>query len=530
MASLPQPASPTGSVTKDKLGVEDSRYEQATSSKNVHGDAALEILGDGATRHEFSESEDRTVLRKIDWRIMPVVCMVYLLQQLDKSSVSYASVFGFVEDTGLHGKQYSWLTSILYLAQLVWQPASSYMLVRFPLSKYLFIHVFMWGAIVCCMSAAHNFAGLLVARFFLAPCFITVTQMWWRRREQTFRLSMWMAVNGAAGALGSLVTYGLGHAKSNILHEYQIIFLFIGALTICCSPVVYFFLPDSPSTAKFLTQQEKVVAIERLRANNQGTESKEWKWSQVWDTFLDPKTYLWFLLMFVCATPSGGISAFGPLIINGFGFNQFETIVMNIPFNVIQIIVTLLSAVISMRLKLKSPVIIVLTLFPIGGASALYALGRGPELRNTLLGCYYITAFFTGLQPMLYSWASQNTAGHTKKVTTTGVFFVAQCVGNVVGPLLYKTEDKPRYNNGLVANLICWIILLVLTIITIFYLMMLNRSHARRRVAAGKSAVVVDTSLDNYRADAEKRDGTGLNDRAFDDLTDKENEDFVYVL
>lgn len=42
-------------------------------------------------------------------------------------------------------------------------------------------------------------------------------------------------------------------------------------------------------------------AIERLRDNNMGTEAKEWKWDQFWETFMDPKTYLWFSLLFLAA-------------------------------------------------------------------------------------------------------------------------------------------------------------------------------------------------------------------------------------
>ncbi|KZV84882.1 MFS general substrate transporter, partial [Exidia glandulosa HHB12029] len=169
--------SPTASLSdKDKLGAEESRLDTVASptpdgpgpsSRVKAGDAALEILGDGSTRHQYTEEEDRRVLRKIDFWVMPIVLMVYFLQQLDKSSVSYASVFGLVQQTGLVGKQYSWLTSIVYVAQLVWQPMSSYMLVRFPLSKYLFVHVLFWGVIVASTAGAHNFKGLITARFFL---------------------------------------------------------------------------------------------------------------------------------------------------------------------------------------------------------------------------------------------------------------------------------------------------------------------------------------------------------------------------
>ncbi|TRM57618.1 major facilitator superfamily domain-containing protein [Schizophyllum amplum] len=512
-------------------------------SKQGAGDAALELLGRSDARREITAEEDARVRRKIDLWLMPVIVMVYMLQQLDKSSLSYTSAFGIVADAGLKGQEYSWLSSIVYVAQLVWQPMSSYLLVRLPVAKYLFVHVFMWGVCVASTAAAHNFAGLVTARFFLgifeatvAPCFITVTQMWWRRREQTMRLAIWMAANGGTGMFGSLLSWGLGHIGGS-LRPYQTIFLFIGCLTAACSPIVLVVLPDSPTKAKFLSQDEKIIAIERVRANNQGTETKVWKWEQVYELLLDLKTYLWFCLLFLCALPSGGIGAFGPLIINGFGFDQFDTILFNIPFAALQVVLTLISAWVSQRIKLKWPVVFFLTLPAIGGASALLVLGRDPAIKNHLLGCYYVLSFFTALQPMLYSWSSQNTAGHTKKLCTTGIIFVAQCAGNIVGPLLYTTEEKPYYRRGLVANLSCWIALAVLSLITAAYLSLLNRKHAARRVAAGKAGVVVDASLEEYRDTRREANGvekqrgeTLANERAFDDLTDLENEDFMYAL
>ncbi|KAK7441554.1 hypothetical protein VKT23_016547 [Stygiomarasmius scandens] len=510
-----------------------------STTKNEAGDAALEILGNSSEQHEVTKEEDRQVLRKIDLWVMPVVLLVYFLQQLDKSSLSYTSVFGIVEATGLVGTQYSWLSSIVYLAQLIWQPISSFLLVKLPIAKYLFVNVFMWGVVVASTAAAHNFNGLITARFFLgvfeasvAPAFITITQMWWRRREQTMRLSMWMAMNGGTGMVGSLLSWGLGHIHGR-LHPYQVIFLFIGLLTVVCSPIVLFILPDSPSKARFLTRDEKIIALERLRANNQGTETKVWKWEQVWDLLFDVKTYLWFMLLFVCAVPSGGIGAFGPLIIAGFGFDQFYTILFNIPFAFFQVVVTLCAAWISTKLKLKWPVILGLSIPPIAGAAALLRLGRDKDDRGALLACYYVLSFFTGLQPMLYTWSAQNTAGHTKKLCTTGMVFVAQCAGNIVGPLLYTTDEKPYYRRGLVANLICWIALAFLTIVTASFLAFRNKQQASARRRLGKAGKLVDKSLEAYserKPDSNERREQAKNDKAFDDLTDTQNEDFIYVL
>jgi hypothetical protein len=52
-------------------------------------------------------------------------------------------------------------------------------------------------------------------------------------------------------------------------------------------------------TAKFLKGDDKLIAIERLRMNQQGIGSGVWKWAHVWEAMLDPKTWLWFSMMFV---------------------------------------------------------------------------------------------------------------------------------------------------------------------------------------------------------------------------------------
>ncbi|KAF8594575.1 hypothetical protein BDV93DRAFT_160990 [Ceratobasidium sp. AG-I] len=73
------------------------------------------------------------------------------------------------------------------------------------------------------------------------------------------------------------------------------------------------------------------------------------------------------------------------------------------------------------KLKLEWLVLRLLTIHPIADASTFHVLGRGPEPRNRLLGCYYALSFYTRTQPILYSWISQNKAGHTKTTCTTSV-------------------------------------------------------------------------------------------------------------
>lgn len=58
---------------------------------------------------EVDPVEIKRVLRKIDYRIIPILFVTYMLQYLDKNSINFASVYGLKQGTGLKGQDYSWL-------------------------------------------------------------------------------------------------------------------------------------------------------------------------------------------------------------------------------------------------------------------------------------------------------------------------------------------------------------------------------------------------------------------------------------
>jgi MFS family permease len=127
---------------------------------------------------------------------------------LDKATIAYASIFGLIEDTNLKGNQFSWLSSIVYVAQLIAQFPLAWLLVKLPIGKFTSCMVTLWGLTLTFMAAAHTFHSLLFARFWLgafeasiAPSFVAITQMFWRRREQPLRMSYWYAMNGFTGVV-----------------------------------------------------------------------------------------------------------------------------------------------------------------------------------------------------------------------------------------------------------------------------------------------------------------------------------------
>jgi len=127
----------------------------------------LDRIDNDEFNRDFTLEEEKQVLRRIDMRVLPILLGAYFFQQLDKSSLSYVSIFGLVEDAHLVGQQYSWLGSILYLAQLVMQPLAAVLLVKAPTGKVIGTAVFLWGSSLAIMAACTDFKSLLGLRFAL---------------------------------------------------------------------------------------------------------------------------------------------------------------------------------------------------------------------------------------------------------------------------------------------------------------------------------------------------------------------------
>ncbi|KAF2968196.1 hypothetical protein GQX73_g5396 [Xylaria multiplex] len=535
-------------VTKSLAG-------DASSDAVKHGDRAMQLIG--SDRVVLTEEDNKRIRRKTDKVILTILVWVYFLQILDKSVLGYAATFGLQESTGLTGSQYSLLGSIAPIAQLAWQPFSSVLIVKVPHRILMPALVLGWGIASTAIAACHNFPTLLATRFFLGlfeagclPLFSVITSQWYRRAEQPLRIAAWYGTNGIATVVAAALSYGLGHIKSPLLESWQIIFLFVGLVTVATAPFVYWKLDDDIPSARFLSEEDKPKAIERLRANQTGTGSREFKWGHVREMFLEPKTYLWVILSLFINAGASVTNTFGPLIIKGLGYDKFVSSLLNIPFGFVQWVIILFASWVVQRFRLKSAVIVAFVLPVIAGLAVLYVIPRTPGHDAPLLVGYYLLAFLFGTTPVLVAWVVANTAGTTKKSAIMSVYNAASSTGNIIGPIVFNSKDAPNYFPGLRAVLGFFVATAACAVLQAANLAFLNKLQERRRVQNGKPAKIKDTSMsDTYQDLAADEPSDGVDDaqgsaaeqgaagqqscigqNAFADMTDRENDEFVYLL
>ncbi|KLT43231.1 MFS transporter [Cutaneotrichosporon oleaginosum] len=427
---------------------------------------------------------DRRVKLKIDFILMPVLCFIYALNYLDKTALTYASVMGLFKDTGINGTQYSWVASIYYFGYLVGAYPMVIGLQRFPSAKFTAINIVIWGVAVACTALCKNYAGLLGLRFMLGvfeaviyPAIVMITAEWYKPREQGTRTGVWGSMTAWGCILGGAVAYALVErqtAGTLAIPGWEIVFIWLGAMTVFCGVVFFFFVPDSIEKAWFLDAEEKAVAHRRTLENKQHIGEREWKWYQVRECLRDPQCYL-LLFVTICSNiPTGGLTNFFALIVQGLGFTPAETLLLTMG-NATLGIATMVLMFAGDKARCRSLVSGLGPLISIAGAAMLWALPAEKKIAR-LIG-FFLCIWNSIATYIITSFITTNIAGRTKKSVMSGAYLVVFCVGNLIGPQTFREKYAPRYAPALITH-----IALTSTNVCLFVVLFLyyRRENARR--------------------------------------------------
>ncbi|KAK4985120.1 hypothetical protein LTR50_006180 [Elasticomyces elasticus] len=477
------------------------------------GDAALQFLRRESKVGEMTRADEKKLVRKIDLMIMPLMWCCYCLQYLDKTLINYAAVMGLYTDAKITTAQFSNLALIFYVTYLAFEFPHGYGMQRLPTARYLGAMVALWGLIVAVTSACKSYGALVTTRVLLgcfesavAPSLILITSMWYKKHEQPPRVGIWYLGTGTGTIFGSLISFGFQHYHSATFNSWQIMFLIVGLVTIMFGILVVFFLPDNPMSSR-LSHQEKVWAIERLRENQTGIENKHFKPKQVAECFADPQTWLLSLIVISSNVPNGAVSSYQATIIKGFGYNSFNTALLQIPSGGVSIVAILIATYLAGRFNQRGLNIITLLIPGIVGA-ALMAFLPANDKAGKLIGNYLTNAIGATL-PLNYSWVAANYAGHTKKITMNAILLMSFCLGNIIGPLTFRKNDAPNYIPAKITIIVTCTAAIAFSLMLRAYYVWENKRRDR----------LVEESGVRHKTDVE-----------FSDVTDRENREFRYRL
>ncbi|TID04272.1 putative transporter [Colletotrichum higginsianum] len=478
---------------------------------------------------QIDPEEEAALVRKLDRVLMPLMAFVYFFQYLDKQSINYASVFGLRQDLWLTGQDYSWAISLFYFGQLCSEYPAAYLMGRLPITLFVGVTIVVWGGVEMCLGAARDFRGLAAARFFLgfaegavSPAFIVITSNWYRRREHPVRVATWVSMSGVSQVLGGLMMYGIGGAAGLAMDRWRVMFLVSGGLTSACGIAFCALMPRDTTTAWFLSEREREVATRRLALDRGTRDRAEFNAKQMFEALRQPVTWM-YMMMALCITLTTPILKFSSLVINGFGYSPFTTMLVGLPGGAISFVTIWASALIPRFFPgTRVYTSMGLSLVPLLGSAMLLALPlKGAEW--AIVASTWLAACCSALLSSSASMMASNVKGNTKKSVVSAGFFVVYCVGCIVSPQAWTEADAPRYTKGCVLSIASWAALVVTYGV---YGAALRRENARRDALAAEG---------RYEYDAGGHGGSGaeavqMGVAVDSDLTDVQDKAFRYSL
>ena len=275
---------------------------------------------------------EQNALRKVAWRLIPFVCLLYLLNILDRANVGFARL-QMQKDLGLSEATFNLGYGMFYVGYLLFEVPSNLLMRRVGARRWIARIMISWGVISSLTMFAKDqwtFYGLRIllgiaeAGFF--PGIILYLSYWFPDRERAKMTAFFMMASGLAGVFGNplsgLIMQYLDRAAG--LHGWQWLFLLEGIPSVVLGFAVLGYLTDYPQDAKWLSDEQRNWLVAHLRGEDQQRQQRhnadrlaaimQWR---VW----------WLIaIYFTVAVGSNAGGAYFPTLIKGqfAGLNTFQ--------------------------------------------------------------------------------------------------------------------------------------------------------------------------------------------------------------
>ncbi|OAQ67259.1 major facilitator superfamily domain-containing protein [Pochonia chlamydosporia 170] len=504
-----------------------------------YADETLRIFEEhGKDYPPLTPERETQIRRKCYWYVMGLLSAINLLLFIDKSTLGYAAILGLFEETGISKAEYNNLGTFFYVGYLAAQWPGHYAMQKLPLGKFVASLVFVWGVTIFLHCVATKYAGLVVLRLLLGasesvvvPAMEMTIGMFFNRREQSFLQPFLWATSAAAPVCAAFISYGLLWSKSSIL-PWKLFMIVTGGLSVLLSGVVWFWYPNNPSQAKFLTLEEKVHVIQRVHESSQSSiEQKQFKKSQFQETLRDPVSWLFCLQSFTLMMSNNLTYGQQNLITKAIGVDSLGSTLVAAAGGGFGVAICLAGTV-ALRWWPSNLAFhgFIWCVPAIAGGIGMVALNWDQKLG--LLACLLLAGHTYGNTYIIaLGWTTSSAAGYTKKLTRNVMFMLGYSVANLISPQIWVPRDAPRYYGAWIAQIvISW----VGTPVILFIIRhILVRRNAERRAWA-------ESLTDNERrrlefGEVEHKDEDGSVTRrevpvAMLDLTDLQNKFFIYPI
>ncbi|EFQ34342.1 major facilitator superfamily transporter [Colletotrichum graminicola M1.001] len=433
----------------------------------------------------------KTLLFKVDTRVLPLLALLFLCSFLDRTNVGNAKIIGMENDLGISNSQYNQGLAIFYVTYIASELPSNLVLKKVSPRIWLPFLTCAWGIVTMCLGFVRSYGSFVAVRAILGmteggllPGMVLYLSGLYTRGELALRIGIFYTAASLSGAFGGLLARGLSAiGPAGGLEGWRWVFIIEGLITVACGMIAAIGLPNNLVTADILTPEEREWAVLRLRTNvdgrfNSANEREEkFRWSEVGRGVFNVQVWLSATAYFAILSGLYSFGLFLPTIINDLHIaaNTNEVQLWSVIPYAVATPFTVLVAFLSDRLRLRGVLMLCVLPISIAGYAAIANI-TSPQARFAMT-CLMAIGMYSAV-PCVLVWNSNNSAGHYKRATTSALQLAIANCGGFVATFIYPNSEGPFYHKGhtVILGLLCYA--WVATLLNVLWCNKINRDKA----------------------------------------------------
>ena len=505
---------------KDKFKKKDPNYyDQIATKRSVFEDPDPEILrkyfptskwenfASFDPYFRWTNNEDKLITRKMDFKILTIVCFLFLSLNMDRGNFASAIAGGILKDLNLSTDDYNLGNNLRSIGFIIMEIPSQMVGKRFGPDWWMPLQVVLWSLVTL-------FQFFLAGRKSYLAFLLGVTQggfiadsvqylsYYYTRDQMAVRLTLFWAVVSLSSIISNLMSIGLLLIHLNGKEGWRWLFLYEGLISLIFGIAAFFFMVPGPTQTKtklfpngyFTEKEEKIIANRLVRDdpsksdmhNRQGVSFKQFLKAlsdyDIWPLLLVSLTFL------IPQTPPSG---YLNIILRQMGFSRNKTIFLNIPIEFTNIITMISISLISELVDERAFICIIPQIWMLIPIAVEYANAES-ILSWGKYALLFIIIVNPNIQGVLVSWISRVSYSVRTRTVASPMSNIGIQLAGIVGQNIYRADDAPLYfrGNRVLIGLCC--MNLVLFLLCKFYYV------ARNKYKKGKWEAMSDSEKEQY--------------------------------
>ncbi|KAH8814779.1 high-affinity nicotinic acid transporter [Flagelloscypha sp. PMI_526] len=411
---------------------------------------------------------ERRLIRRIDFRILPLMSLLYAFALIDRTNLGLARVAGMAKDLELTiGSRYSLISCVYFIPYILLQLPSNLALRRLGPRNWLTICVIGWGVVQIGMSFVKTWQQLAGCRVLLGafeagffPAMVFIISTWYTRQEVQKRMAAFYLTATIFNGFSTILAYGLTLlGGKGGLKSWQWIFVIEGVIPAALGFLAFFYLPHFPDKNNFLKPEETKYVLNRIEEDRGDALPDQLAAQKVLAHLKDWTIIAHALMLMSASMPAYVVSFFITVILKSMGFTAEKAYLLSAPPFVAAALSCLFFAWITDKTLKRALFMAIQACMTIIGASLVGFAGPNSV---RYLGIFLTIMGATGCIPNILAYNANNVVSHTKRAVSTAIMTSFAGMGGIIATTVFRERDAPGYRPGLWATIACQILLLAL--------------------------------------------------------------------